>query len=118
MYDGVALDGVMVGRAAYHTPLDDGRLGWSCCLAKGAKSDLIDPRSVEAAMVAYTEAEMIRQGLGARGGSLASGHAPCAGSGQRFAWCASLARQVWSDHKLKEHLPSEVMRLARMNGRQ
>ncbi len=111
VYDGVALDGVMVGRAAYHTPWM--MADWAELLfGQGAKSDSLTRESVEAAMVAYTEAEMIRT-KGWPHGEVrwpqVMRHVLGLYNGLPGArrW-----RQVWSDHKLKEHLPSEVMRLA------
>jgi len=109
--DGVALDGVMVGRAAYHTPwiLSE----WDeLFFGQPARSEPLTREGVEAEMVAYVEREMgrtqgwahgevrwhqvIRHILGLYNGL----------PGAR-RW-----RQVWSDHTLKHHAPSEVMRLA------
>ncbi len=108
---GVTLDGVMVGRAAYHTPwiLSE----WDeLFFGHPARTEALTREGVEAAMVAYVEREMartkgwthgevrwhqvIRHILGLYNGL----------PGAR-RW-----RQVWSDHTLKNELPSKVMQLA------
>ena len=97
------LDGVMVGREAYHNP-------WLLAswdeVFFGANSQTENRESIEAQMVTYMEREQALHGtpwgtiarhmLGLRHG--------LAGSRR---W-----RQVWSDHKLKELPPHEVMALA------
>ena len=97
------LDGVMVGREAYHNP-------WLLAswdeVFFGANSQTENRESIEAQMVAYMEREQALHGtpwgtiarhmLGLRHG--------LAGSRR---W-----RQVWSDHKLKALPPHEVMALA------
>ena len=97
------LDGVMVGREAYHNP-------WLLAswdeVFFGANSQTENRESIEAQMVAYLEREQALHGtpwgtiarhmLGLRHG--------LAGSRR---W-----RQVWSDHKLKALPPHEVMALA------
>ena len=97
------LDGVMVGRKAYHNP-------WMLAswdeVFFGAKPAELTRESVEAQMVAYMEREqaahgthwsgMARHMLGLRHGM--------AGSRR---W-----RQVWSDHHLRDLAPRAVMQLA------
>ncbi len=98
------LDGVMVGRAAYHNPW--WLAGWDARYF-GAPPSTLTHEAVEEAMVRYMEREAAARGthwwaiarhmLGLRHGL----------PGAR-RW-----RQVWSDHHLK-HLPAaEVMALAR-----
>jgi tRNA-dihydrouridine synthase A len=100
------VDGVMIGREAYHHP-------WSMAewdrRFDGATSDAPPPErdAVEAAMVEYMEREsaaraiawphIARHMMGLRNGA----------AGAR-RW-----RQVWSDHRLKDEPAREVSRLAR-----
>jgi tRNA-dihydrouridine synthase A len=97
------LDGVMVGRHAYHEP-------WAMATWDrqffGATPPATDRDAVEAAMVHYMHnlaaqgtpwAHAARHMLGLRNGQ----------PGAR-RW-----RQVWSDHRLKQHPPAEVSVLAR-----
>lgn len=111
VYEGVTLDGVMVGRAAYHQPwmmadwdalfFGDDALG-----TERRREDL------EALMVAYCEREMDRtrdmEGSAVRWPSVIR-HILGLYNGLPGArrW-----RQVWSDHQLKTLRPSEVMALA------
>ena len=98
------LDGVMVGREAYHNPWWLAR--WDG-LYFGAPESTLTRESVEAAMVDYMVREAAEHGthwyaiarhmLGLRHGL----------PGAR-RW-----RQVWSDHRLKDRPPHEVMALAR-----
>ncbi len=113
---GVALDGVMVGRAAYHTPWimadwDERLLGQS---PKFSEPDdhMAHRQAVERAMVDYAQHEVdrtrgwphgevkwpqvMRHVLGLYHGLSGARH-----------W-----RQVWSDHTLKERAVAEVMTLA------
>ena len=109
--DGVALDGVMVGRAAYHTPwiLSE----WDeLFFGQPARSEPLTREAVEAEMVAYVEREMARTQGWAHGEVrwhqvIRHILGPYNGLPGARRW-----RQVWSDHTLKHHLPSEVMRLA------
>ena len=109
--DGVTLDGVMVGRAAYHTPwiLSE----WAeLFFGQPARSEALTREAVEAEMVAYVEREMARTKGWAHGEvrwHQVIRHILGLYNGLPGArrW-----RQVWSDHTLKHHLPSEVMRLA------
>lgn len=97
------LDGVMVGREAYHNPW--WLTGWDALYYGGAPNPLTRDE-VEAAMVEYMEREAAAYGthwyaiarhmLGLRHGL----------PGAR-RW-----RQVWSDHHLKDCPPREVMALA------
>jgi len=98
------LDGVMVGREAYHNPWWLAR--WDA-LYFGAPETTLTREAVEAAMVEYMVREAAEHGthwysiarhmLGLRHGL----------PGAR-RW-----RQVWSDHRLKDRPPHEVMALAR-----
>ncbi|MBC7956832.1 MAG: tRNA dihydrouridine(20/20a) synthase DusA [Cytophagales bacterium] len=96
------VDGVMLGREAYHNPL---------CMADwderffGAAPQLLDRAALEAQMVDYMErvaasgepwSHVSRHMLGLRHGT----------PGAR-RW-----RQVWSDHRLKAESPAAVSRLA------
>jgi len=97
------VDGVMVGRAAYHQPWDLSR--WDEMFYAAAPFDS-NCDAVEAAMVDYMEREAAQEGthwyavarhlLGLRHGQ----------SGAR-RW-----RQVWSDHRLKDLPARQVWRLA------
>ena len=99
----IPLDGVMVGREAYHNPWL--LASWDEAFF-GASSQTETRESIEVQMVAYMEREYAAHGtpwgtiarhmLGLRHG--------LAGSRR---W-----RQVWSDHKLKALPPHEVMALA------
>lgn len=98
-----SVDSVMVGREAYHNPfwLAD----WDAAFS-GAPSTGLTRDDIELAMVEYMEREaeqhatpwygIARHMLGLRHGQ----------HGAR-KW-----RQVWSDHRLKNHPPREVMALA------
>ena len=98
------LDGVMVGREAYHNPWWLAR--WDA-LYYGAPENTLTREAIEAAMVEYMVREAAQHGthwyaiarhmLGLRHGM----------PGAR-RW-----RQVWSDHRLKDRPPHEVMALAR-----
>ena len=98
------LDGVMVGREAYHNPWWLAR--WDA-LYYGAPETTLTREAVEAAMVEYMVREAAEHGthwysiarhmLGLRHGL----------PGAR-RW-----RQVWSDHRLKDRPSHEVMALAR-----
>ncbi|WP_315531659.1 tRNA dihydrouridine(20/20a) synthase DusA [Delftia acidovorans] len=98
------VDGVMVGREAYHNPW--WLASWDA-LYYGDASVEHTRESIEEQMVAYMEREarthgthwysIARHMLGLRNGL----------AGAR-RW-----RQVWSNHQLKQLPPSEVMRLAR-----
>jgi tRNA-dihydrouridine synthase A len=97
------LDGVMVGREAYHNPW--WLASWDALYFDDAAPS-VTHESIEEAMVHYMEREaavhgthwysIARHMLGLRHGM----------PGAR-RW-----RQVWSDHKLKEHSPRQVMALA------
>ena len=97
------LDGVMVGRAAYHQPWDLSR--WDEIFYAAAPFDS-NPDAVEEALVRYMEREAAQEGthwyaiarhlLGLRHGQ----------SGAR-RW-----RQVWSDHRLKDLPAREVWQRA------
>ncbi len=102
------LDGVMVGREAYHNPWWLAR--WDA-LYYGAPESTLTRETVEAAMVDYMEREAAQHGthwyaiarhmLGLRHGM----------PGAR-RW-----RQFWSDHRLKDRPPREVMGLAQAASR-
>ncbi len=109
--NGVTLDGVMVGRAAYHSP-------W--IMAQWAELLFGEPdanpgltrEAVEAAMVEYTEREMART-AGWEHGEVRWPHVMrhvlglYHGINGARRW-----RQVWSDHNLKNHTPTQVMAIA------
>jgi tRNA-dihydrouridine synthase A len=108
---GVALDGVMVGRAAYHTPWMMAE--WdSLFFGEPARDAAFSREHLEAAMVAYAEQEMARTAGRSHGEvrwPAIIRHILGLYHGQPGArrW-----RQVWSDHTLKTLPPAEVMRLA------
>jgi tRNA-dihydrouridine synthase A len=98
-----SLDGVMVGREAYHNPWF--MAGWDAAYF-GAAGPALSRETVEAQMCDYMERELARSGtpwsaiarhmLGLRHGLPGARH-----------W-----RQVWSDHGLKHLRPAQVMALA------
>ncbi|MDE2401799.1 MAG: tRNA dihydrouridine(20/20a) synthase DusA [Burkholderiales bacterium] len=109
--EGVTLDGVMVGRAAYHQPwmmadwdaLFFGDTSWG---PDRHRDDL------EAAMVAYCEREIVRtQDLGVAAVRWPNVMRHVLGLYNGLPG-ARRWRQVWSDHQLKALPPAEVMRLA------
>jgi tRNA-dihydrouridine synthase A len=115
--DGVALDGVMVGRAAYHTPWMMAQ--WDELLfGKPASARTLTRELVEEVMVAYAQAEIDRtrgQPHGEVRWPQVMRHVLGLYNGLPGArkW-----RQVWSDHQLKEMRPAEVMALARQRPQQ
>lgn len=98
------VDGVMVGREAYHNPWWLAR--WDAAFYGDAPNHALTREGVEAAMVDYMVREQALHGtpwasiarhmLGLRHGLRGARH-----------W-----RQVWSDHRLKNWAPHEVMALA------
>lgn len=98
------VDGVMVGREAYHNPWWLAR--WDAAFYGDAPNHALTREGVEAAMVDYMVREQALYGtpwasiarhmLGLRHGLRGARH-----------W-----RQVWSDHRLKNWAPHEVMALA------
>lgn len=98
------VDGVMVGREAYHNPWWLAR--WDAVFYGDAPNDALTREGIEAAMVDYMVREQALHGtpwasiarhmLGLRHGLRGARH-----------W-----RQVWSDHRLKALPPHEVMALA------
>jgi tRNA-dihydrouridine synthase A len=97
------LDGVMVGREAYHHPWWMAR--WDA-LFYGAGPSTLEREEVEEAMVRYMEREHAARGtpwhsIGRHMMGLYNGL-----PGAR-RW-----RQVWSDHRLKGEAPAKVMALA------
>jgi tRNA-dihydrouridine synthase A len=105
----MALDGVMVGREAYHNPWL--LASWDEAFF-GSVAHVASRESIEAQMVSYMEREKAMHGtpwapiarhmLGLRHGL----------AGAR-RW-----RQVWSDHRLKDLPPSDVMALAQQDLRE
>ena len=97
------LDGVMIGREAYHHPWWLAR--WDA-LFYGEPASALTREEVEAQMVAYMEREHAARGTPWH--SIAR-HMMGLYNGLPGArrW-----RQVWSDHRLKGEAPREVMRLA------
>ena len=99
------VDGVMVGRRAYHHPWD--LAAWDSTFFGESRDPATDCDTVEEAMVAYMAREQALRGtpwpqvarhmLGLRNGQ----------PGAR-RW-----RQVWSDHRLRDRPPHEVARRAR-----
>jgi tRNA-dihydrouridine synthase A len=108
VWPGVTLDGVMVGRAAYHTPwmLAD----WDALFfGDAARGDDFTRETVEAAVAAYADAEVARtvgQGTAAVRWHMVMRHVLGLYNGMPGArrW-----RQVWSDHTLKALSAAEVM---------
>ena len=96
------VDGVMVGRHAYHEPY--AMAGWDARFF-GSAASAPTRDAVESAYVAYMEG-LVAQGVP---WSQASRHMMGLRHGQPGArrW-----RQVWSDHRLKDLSPRQVQRLA------
>jgi len=98
-----AVDGVMVGRHAYHHPW--AMAGWDHAFF-GDPAGHAGRAGVEDAMVAYMEREQAARG---QPWARIARHMMGLWNGTPGArrW-----RQVWSDHRLKERSPREVQRLA------
>ena len=97
------LDGVMVGREAYHNPWL--LASWDEAFF-GAVPSMSSRESIEAQMVIYMEREQATHG---------THWAPIARHmlGLRHGLAGSRRwRQVWSDHKLRDLAPAAVMQLA------
>jgi tRNA-dihydrouridine synthase A len=98
-----AVDGVMVGREAYHNPYWLAQ--WDAAF-HGDDVEVPSRESVEAAMVAYMEQQAARNGT------------PWANIARHMLGLynglpgARRWRQVWSDHRLKTRPAREVMQLA------
>ncbi len=97
------VDGVMLGREAYHHPWIMSR--WDADFLGGAPCTL-SPDEVEAAMVAYMARELAEDGTP---WSAIARHMLGLHHGRRGA---RLWRQVWSDHRLKARSAAEVAALA------
>ena len=97
------VDGVMLGREAYHQPWRMAE--WDARLLGGAAGPPPQREAVEAAMVDYM-ADLVARGLP---WTYASRHMMGLYHGLPGArrW-----RQVWSDHRLKDLAPEQVMQLA------
>ncbi len=104
------VDGVMVGRQAYHEPWS--LAGWDQRFFGAAQAPVASREAAEDAYVAY----MAQLGATGTPWSLAARHMLGLHNGLPGArrW-----RQVWSDHRLKTRPPAEVAALARtaMQGR-
>ena len=98
-----AVDGVMVGRHAYHHPW--AMAGWDHAFF-GDPAGHVGRAGVEDAMVAYMEREHAARG---QPWARIARHMMGLWNGTPGArrW-----RQVWSDHRLKDRSPREVQRLA------
>jgi tRNA-dihydrouridine synthase A len=98
------VDGVMVGREAYHNPY--WLAEWDAAFFDDGSRSQPTREEIEAQMVAYMQDQWVqhqtpwypiaRHMLGLRHGLPGARH-----------W-----RRVWSDHRLKQHAPDEVMRMA------
>jgi tRNA-dihydrouridine synthase A len=98
------VDGVMIGREAYHNPYWLAQ--WDATFFGDASRSQPSREDIEVQMVAYMQAQwaqhqtpwypIARHMLGLRHGLPGARH-----------W-----RRVWSDHRLKQHAPEEVMQLA------
>jgi tRNA-dihydrouridine synthase A len=97
------VDGVMVGREAYHNPWL--MAGWDTRFLGDDEAPARDPLAVERAMVAY----MQRLGQSGVPWSHAARHMMGLWRG---APGARLWRQVWSDHRLKAESPAAVFERA------
>jgi tRNA-dihydrouridine synthase A len=100
------VDGVMLGREAYHHPWMMSR--WDARFL-GGEPCRYTPSEVERAMVAYMQREAVEDGTP---WSAIARHMLGLHHGQRGA---RLWRQVWSDHKLKALSPEQVWALARVH---
>jgi tRNA-dihydrouridine synthase A len=98
-----SVDGVMIGREAYHQPWS--MVGWDARFF-GDSAAAPAREQVEAEMVAY----MTRMAGQGQSWHLASRHMMGLWNGTPGA---RLWRQVWSDHRLKAELPTTVARRAR-----
>ena len=99
------VDGVMLGRDAYHDPWAHGRLGRA--LLRRRRPRALDRDAVEAAMVDYMERlRARRRALVARSPATCWACATAQPGARRW-------RQVWSDPRLKSEPPAAVSRLAR-----
>jgi tRNA-dihydrouridine synthase A len=100
------LDGVMIGRHAYHQPAD--LVTWDAALfdADGAGAVGLDVDAAEAAFVAYMARQQVEHGTA---WAAMARHMLGLRHGQPGArrW-----RQVWSDHRLKVRPVAEVAALA------
>ena len=101
------VDGVMVGREAYHHPWLMHQWDTRFLGAPAAEALAATPDEVEAAMVAYMQREAAEDGTP---WSAIARHMLGLQHGRRGA---RLWRQVWSDHKLKSQPAAEVAALAR-----
>ncbi len=97
-----AVDGVMIGRDAYHHPW--GMASWDTRFF-GDAGPAPEREAVEASMVAY----MSRMAAAGQPWHAAARHMMGLWNGEPGArrW-----RQIWSDHRLKSRPPAEVARLA------
>jgi tRNA-dihydrouridine synthase A len=98
------VDGVMVGRQAYHHPWD--MAAWDAAFF-GDAANLVERETVEEAMVAYMARQALEHGTPWR---QIARHMLGLWNGQPGArrW-----RQVWSDHRLQDLPPARVQAMAR-----
>ncbi len=113
MLEGVTLDGVMVGRAAYHQPWM--MADWDeLFFGQQSRSTPLTREAAEAAYVAYAEREV------ARTAGLPHGEVRWSAVVRHMLGLynglpgARRWRQVWSDHTLKGLPPTEVMARAHL----
>ena len=99
------IDGVMLGREAYHHPWL--MAGWDSRFLGDADADAPTRETVEAAVVEYMTTQVARGVTWPHAARHMMGLYHGLPGARRW-------RQVWSDHKLKGQAPEQVMQLARL----